>query len=57
MYVSQENDDFAWGAGVFCPKRGMMAAKKEVIKKIIVTNCHELSRFVTRIVTPGENNQ
>ena len=28
MYVSQENDDFAWGAGVFCPQKGMMAAKK-----------------------------
>ena len=56
MYVRQENDDFARGAGVFCPKRGMMAAKKGN-QKIIVTNCHELSRFVTRIVTPGENNQ
>ena len=33
MYVSQENDDFARGAGVFCPQKGMMAAKKEVIKK------------------------
>ena len=28
MYVRQENDDFARGAGVFCPKREMMAAKK-----------------------------
>ena len=33
MYVSQENDDFARGAGVFCPPKEMMAAKKEVIKK------------------------
>ena len=33
MYVRQENDDFARVQVCFCPKRGMMAAKKEVIKK------------------------
>ena len=57
MYVSQENDDFASGAGVFCPQKGDDGSKKRGNQKIIVTNCHELSRFVTRIVTPGENNQ
>ena len=33
MYVHQENDDFARVQVCFAPKKEMMAAKKEVIKK------------------------
>ena len=49
MCVRQENDDFAWVQVCFAPK-GDDGSKKRGNQKIIVTNCHELSRLV-RIIS------